>query len=87
MIVRATVKGGRYVIDEPELPEGTSLELVVVKDSLDDMDCEERAALLASLNRGIAELRDGVPGIPADQVLRELKATEVVLRGGRKVWS
>lgn len=75
MIVHATVRGGRYVVDEPaELPEGTEVELVVVEDSLDEMPPEERAALLASLDRGIAEMRSGVPGIPADQVLRELKA-------------
>ena len=75
MIVHATVKGGRYVIEEPaDLPEGTTVELVVVEDSLDEMDPDERAALLASLDRGIAELRSGAPGIPAEQVLRELKA-------------
>lgn len=75
MIVHATVKDGRYVIEEPaELPEGTTVELVVVEESLDEMDRDERAALLASLDRGIAELRSGVPGIPADEVLRELKA-------------
>ena len=38
------------------------------------MDRDERAALLPSLDRGIAELRGGVPGIPAEQVLRELEA-------------
>jgi ABC-type nitrate/sulfonate/bicarbonate transport system substrate-binding protein len=75
MIVHATVKGGRYVIEEPaDLPEGTTVELVVVEDSLDEMDPDERAALLASLDRGIAELRSGTPGIPAERVLRELKA-------------
>ena len=75
MIVRATVTGGRYVIDEPaDLPEGTVVELVVVEDSLDEMDPDERAALLASLDRGIAEMQAGAPGIPAAQVLRELKA-------------
>lgn len=75
MIVHATVKDGRYVIEErAELPEGTSVELVVVEESLDEMDRDERAALLASLDRGLAELRSGMPGIPAEQVLRELKA-------------
>jgi hypothetical protein len=64
------------VIDEPaDLPEGSTVELVVVEESLDDMDPDDRAALLASLDRGIAEMRGGVPGIPAEQVLRELKAT------------
>lgn len=75
MIVHATVRGGRYVIDEPaDLPEGTTVELVVVEDSLEEMDRDDRAALLASLDRGIAELRRGERGTPADQVLRELKA-------------
>lgn len=75
MIVHATVRGGRFVIDEPaELPEGTMVELVVMDDSLDAMEVEERSALLAAIDEGIAEYRSGVPGIPAAQALAELKA-------------
>lgn len=73
MIVRATVKGGRYVIEEPaELPDGTTVELVVVEEPFDDMPADERAELLAQLDRGLGEIRRGEPGIPAERVLREL---------------
>lgn len=73
MIVRATVKNGKYVIDEPaELPEGTEVELVLPEQPLDEMPAEERAALLAQVDRGLAGIRRGEAGIPADQVLRAL---------------
>jgi hypothetical protein len=74
MIVRATVKGGRYIIEEPaELPEGTTVELFVVEQPLDEMPADERAALLAQLDRGIERIRRGEPGVPAEEVLRELR--------------
>lgn len=73
MLVRATVKNGRFVIDEPaELPEGTEIELVATEQTLEEMPAEERAALLAQIEGGVASLRRGEPGIPADQVLRAL---------------
>lgn len=73
MIIRATVKNGRFVIDEPaELPEGTEIDLVVAEQPLDEMPAEERAALLAQIDRGIASIRRGEAGVPADQVLRAL---------------
>ncbi|MBK6463387.1 MAG: hypothetical protein IPF92_20620 [Myxococcales bacterium] len=57
------------MIDEPaDLPEGTEA-------SVDDMPRDERAALFASLDRAMVELESGVQGIPAEQVLRELKVT------------
>lgn len=46
----------------------------VLDDSLDAMEVEERAALLAAIDEGIAEYRSGVPGIPAAQALAELRA-------------
>jgi hypothetical protein len=73
MIVHAKVQGGRYVIDEPaELPEGSVVELVVVEEPLDEMEADERAALFAQLDRGLDEVRRGVPGASADEVLRAL---------------
>ena len=72
MIVRATVRNGKFVIDESaEFPEGTEVDLVV-EQPLDEMPVDERAALLAQIDRGLAAIRQGEPGIPADQVLRAL---------------
>ena len=74
MIVHATVRGGRYIVDEPaELPEGTTLKLVVVEGSLDDMDPDERFALLASLDSSTSKLAAGVELVPADAVLARLR--------------
>ncbi|MBK7400026.1 MAG: hypothetical protein IPJ34_28185 [Myxococcales bacterium] len=73
MIVRATVRNGKFVIDEPaEFPEGTEVDLVLAEQPLDEMPADERAALLAQIDRGLAAIRQGEPGIPADQVLRAL---------------
>ena len=73
MIVHARVKGGRLVVDEPvDLPEGKEVDLEVV-DWLDDVPREEREALLASIDRGIAQFDRGEPGIPAEDVLRRLR--------------
>lgn len=36
------------------------------------MPTDERAALLAQIDRGLAAIRQGEPGVPADQVLRAL---------------
>ena len=75
MIVRATVRGGHFVIEEPaELPEGTTVELVVAEEPLDAMPADERAALLAQIDRGLEGLRRGEPGIPADEALQALRA-------------
>ena len=74
MIVHATVRDGRYVIDEPaELPEGTTVELVVVEEPLEEMAADERAALMAQLDRGVDRIRRGEPGVPAAQVLRDIR--------------
>jgi hypothetical protein len=73
MIVHATVEQGRFVIDETtELPDGTVVEMVVVEESFDDMPDAERATLLAQIDQGIEEYQRGEPGIPADEVLREI---------------
>jgi len=70
MVLHARVTNGRLVIEEPtDLPEGTVLELVPV----DDMDDEERAALDAALDEGIAQAARG-EAVDADDVLRRLRA-------------
>jgi hypothetical protein len=61
--VRAIVKGGRLLVDEPtDLP-------------VDDMDDEERAALMASIERGLAQVDRG-DCIPAEEALRRLRASK-----------
>ena len=70
--LRATVKNGRITLDEPtDLPEGTVLELEAV-DTLDDMDPEDREALMQCLERSIQEAEQGLV-VPAEEVLANLR--------------
>jgi hypothetical protein len=56
--LKAHVKGGRLVLDEPtDLPEGAEVELVAVDD--DDFDPEERARLLQAIEEGVADFERG----------------------------
>jgi hypothetical protein len=71
--LRATVKAGRLVLDEPvDLPEGTVVELMAV-DQGDDLEDEDRARLHAALDRSQQDFQSG-RGISADEVLAELRA-------------
>lgn len=71
--LRARVHNGRLLLDEPtDLPEGTVLYLVV-DDEGDDMDDAERAALDASIARGLEAARAGRVRSAAD-VLADLRA-------------
>ena len=55
--LKAVVKNGRIVVDEPtELPEGTEIELVPVDE---EFDPEERARLLAAIDEGIEDFERG----------------------------
>ncbi len=55
--LKAVVKNGRLVVDEPtELPEGTEIELVAVDD---DFDAEERARLLQAIDDGVEDFERG----------------------------
>ena len=70
--LRAKVKGGRIVVDEPTtLPEGTVLELVV-DDEGDDLTDEERAALHADLERSASQADAGKTRTATD-VLGDLR--------------
>jgi hypothetical protein len=76
--LRAHVKNGRLLLDEPtDLPEGEVIDLMPVDDVLaadaDDLDDDERAALHADLDASIAEAKAGKL-IDADVVLAELRA-------------
>ena len=55
--MKAVVKNGRLVLDEPtELPDGTEIELLPVDD---DFDAEERARLLQAIDEGIEDFERG----------------------------
>jgi hypothetical protein len=72
--LKAHVRGGRLVLDEPtDLPEGTEVELTVVED--DDFTPEERARLDAALERSIAQARAGQV-VDGDAVIEKLLARE-----------
>ena len=64
--IRARVRNGRLIVDEPtSLPEGTELDLVV-DDAGDGLDEVERAALDAAITRAWASVQAGEGRAPAD---------------------
>jgi len=70
--LRARVKNGRLVLDEPtDLPEGTEVELLAM-DEAGELDPEERAKLYGFLDESI---RTHVPGTgtSAAALLAELR--------------
>ena len=72
--LRAQVREGRLVMDEPtDLPEGAVIHLVAI-DGYDDLGDEERAELHAVLDEGLAEMGQGAEGIDAASVLTALRA-------------
>jgi hypothetical protein len=69
--IRARVRNGRLLVDEPtSLPEGTELALVV-DDEGDTLDEAERTALNAAISRAWASVQAG-KGRAADDVLADL---------------
>lgn len=69
--IRARVKNGRLIVDEPtELPEGMVLDLVI-DDEGDDLDDAERAALHEALDRSADQVREGQI-LPAEDVMKDL---------------
>jgi len=71
--LRAPVKDGHLVLDEPvDLPDGTVVDLMPV-DQGDDLDDADRARLHAALDRSQRDFLAG-KGIPAEDVLAELRA-------------
>jgi hypothetical protein len=75
--LKAHVKDGRLVLDEPtDLPEGEIVYLHPVEAQVgtdDGFDDDERAALLAALDEGIAAARRGDHD-DADEFIAELLA-------------
>jgi hypothetical protein len=71
--VRATVRNGRLVVDEPtQLPEGTVLDLVM-DDGGDELDEAGRAALDEAISRSLEDEREGRTA-PAERILERLRA-------------
>ena len=76
--LKAQVKNGRLVLDEPtDLPEGEVVELIPVDEVLanggDYLDEEERERLHESLRESIEQMKAGQL-IDADEALAELRA-------------
>jgi hypothetical protein len=61
MTLKAHVKNGQLVLDEPaELPEGVEADILLhIADPHDEMDEEERAELLRSIDEGLADVDAG----------------------------
>ncbi len=73
MTLKARVKAGRLVVDEPtDLPEGTEVELLPL-DPGDWLDDEDRAALHKALRESEADVESGRL-VDADVILRELRS-------------
>ena len=74
MTLKARVRAGRLVIDEPtDLPEGTELELLPL-DPGDWLDEADRAALHDALLQSEDDVKGGRL-VSAEDVLRELRST------------
>jgi hypothetical protein len=57
-VMKAHVRGGRLLLDEPtDLPEGSEVPLALVDD--DELDEGERARLDAALERSMEQARAG----------------------------
>ena len=73
MTLKARVKAGRLVVDEPtDLPEGTVVELLPL-DPGDWLDDEDRAALHQALRDSEDDVTAGRL-VDADAILRELRS-------------
>jgi hypothetical protein len=69
--LKAQVKNGRLVVDEPtDLPDGAEVDVVVIDDEL---SAEERAALHASLDRALDDSEAG-RGMDAAEYLKRYRA-------------
>ena len=83
LTLKARVRGGRLVLDEPvDLPEGTEVELVPADDG-DGLDDADRARLHEALRRSSDQFRAG-EGISADGLLAELGARQSHRRRRRR---
>jgi hypothetical protein len=73
MTIKARVRAGRLVVDEPtELPEGTEVELLPL-DPGDWLDESDRAALHQALRESDADVAANRL-VDAEDILRELRS-------------
>lgn len=73
MTIKARVREGRLVVDEPtDLPEGTELQLLPL-DPGDWLDPEERAALHEALRESGADIAAGRL-VDAEEILRAIRS-------------
>jgi hypothetical protein len=73
MTIKARVREGRLILDEPtDLPEGTEIELLPL-DPGDWLDETDRAALHEALRQSDADIAAGRL-IDAEEILRELRS-------------
>ena len=64
--IRARVRDGRLIVDEPtDLPEGTELDLTI-DDAGDSLDEADRAALHAAIRQAWASVQAGEGRLAAD---------------------
>jgi len=71
--LRARVKGGHIVVDEPtDLPDGTELTLLLLE-AEDELTAEERADLDAMIDRGRADIAAG-KGVSPEDLLARVRA-------------
>lgn len=74
MTLKARVRAGRLIVDEPtDLPDGTEVELLAL-DPGDWLDDADRAALHAALQESEIDVAAGRL-VEADEVLRALKSS------------
>ncbi len=73
--LKANVRNGHLVLNEPtELPDGAVVDLIAIGgQELEDLDDEERGALLAALAEGIAE-DDAGDTVDADEVFAYMRS-------------
>ena len=73
MTIKARVRGGRLVVDEPtDLPEGTELQLLPL-DPGDWLDDADRAALHEALRESDADVAAGRL-VDVEDILKELRS-------------
>ena len=73
MTIKARVREGRLILDEPtDLPEGTEIEMLPL-DPGDWLDETDRAALHEALRQSDADIAAGRL-VDAEEILRELRS-------------
>jgi hypothetical protein len=72
-VLKARVKGGRLLLDEPtDLPDGTEVQLTPADEAwLDGMDADERRRLLRAIDNGIEDFERG-DYVEGEELLAEL---------------